>query len=438
MIKQQTIQKIAMLTFMVMNIHTVWAQKMVIHMSDKQPISVNILEVDSISFIEDEPIAQPSEQCISFKLQQMAVTRAFDSEKEEAAKLGNKFVVSGKKGNATASTTSPIVFDNNFVVYQENTSGTTTTNSSNWEYVGINNQTIKYWDYSAPQYDFIAWSSGSREAIYSGTPSPGQVLISSIDPNATGTAAVTFKGAATDLQECYISNITTVKKAQFGKAPVALSFRNLGSKVRVGIYETIPGYSVKDLKFYTDDNSALAGNATDEVFRLFTTTGNSICQSGTYTVTYPTVDNPGNSDNNRAHVSFSDDGEDQSTLAEFGMLNNKVLGTASITASYAGDPATNYYITYLPNESGTNLNLRVDYTLESIDGTGERIFVKNSKAQIPSIYSQWQSGYSYTYIFKIYENIGVYDSTNPADFFPITLDAVVVQDDPDHSNIYTF
>ena len=389
-----------------------------------------------------EPINPPNESCISFKLQGRTATRAVDGDKEEAAKLGNKFVVSGKKGNATAATTSPIVFDNNLVVYKENTAGTTTTNSSNWEYVGINNQTIKFWDFSAPQYDFIAWSTGSREAIYSGTPSPGQVLVSSIDPNATETAAVTFKGAATDLQECYISNITTVKKAQFGKDPVALSFRNLGSKVRVGIYETVPGYSVKDVKFYTDENSALSGNATDDVFRLFSTTDNSIYQNGTYTVTYPIVDNPENPDNNRVHVSFSGDGEDQSSLAEFGILNNKVLGTASTTASYAGDPATNYYVTYLPNESSPDLNLRVDYTLESTDGSGEQIFVKNSKTQIPNIYTQWQPGYFYTYLFRIYDNfMGGYDPTtpiDPADIYPITFDSLIVKDEDDYQDNYTF
>lgn len=416
---------------------------------------------DEIAVISPAQQESVGDKAIVFSSLNKGMTRADFVGKEAADKLGRQFVVSGKKGSTTASTSGTIVFNNYLVVYQENTAGTTESNSSNWEYVdkgvikhaadaGITSQTMKYWDYSVPQYDFIAWSTGSKEAIYEGTPSSGKVLVSAIKPNATGTEAITFKGSAVDLQECYISDVTTVKKAQYGDDPVTMKFRSLGSKVRIGIYETIPGYSVRDVKFYTAANVALAGDATDDTPRLFSTAANNIYRNGTYTITYPTVDNPSNPENNVAHVKFDGDGT-QSSIVEFGPLNltiaemsekttgNKFIGRTSNTASYAGNAEGNYYTAYLPNEAGTNLNLRVNFTLEAIDGGGETIEVKGATAQVPSIYTQWKAGYAYTYIFKISDktngHTGNYNplypddttiNSDPSGLYPITFDAIVV------------
>jgi hypothetical protein len=129
------------------------------------------------------------------------------------------------------------------------------------------------------------------------------------------------------------------------------------------------------------------------------------------------------------------------TIAEDGeKIGTKFLGRSSNTASYAGNAADDYYVIYLPNEVGTNLNLRVDFTLESTDGSGEEIFVKNAKAQVPSIYTTWKPGFAYTYLFKISDKTngrtGVYDPTqaddatinsDPAGLYPITFDAVVAE-----------
>jgi hypothetical protein len=115
------------------------------------------------------------------------------------------------------------------------------------------------------------------------------------------------------------------------------------------------------------------------------------------------------------------------------------LGRTSSTASFAGNAADNYYVVFMPNEAGTNLNLRVNYTLESTDGNGEEIVVKGATAQVPLIYTQWKPGFAYTYIFKISDKTngytGVYDPTKPDDttvnsdpagLWPITFDAVAV------------
>ena len=405
---------------------------------------------------------------ISFGSVNSGLTRADVTGADAAALLGGQFVVSGYKG-ANTKTVGNIVFDNYLVKYTENSANTTESNTTNWEYVGVDrikhaidkgitSQTIKYWDYSKAQYDFIAWSTGSKTAVYDESElADGKVYVSAITPTAatapaTGLAAAyTFEGKAADLSQCYIADLVTVKKAQYGDNPVTFKFRQLGTKVRIGIYETVPGYSVRNVKFYTtgdvltDISTQIVDNAT-----IFSA-GADIYTEGTYTVSFPTVDGT-TADNNQAHVSFAPkSGVTQTTTVDCGGLNytiaeegektqgNVYLGRSSSTASYAGNEADNYYVIYLPNETGANLNLRVDFTLESIDGGGEVIEVKNSKAQVPSIYTTWKPGFAYTYLFKISDKTngrtGVYDPTqaddatinsDPAGLYPITFDAVVV------------
>jgi len=427
--------------------------------------SVALVGCTSDLLVADTPSQLTDDEegsAIIFSSLSKATTRADFTGAEAAAKLGNKFVVAGKKGSTTASTTGTIVFDNYLVEYEENTAHTTASNVANWEYVGkglikhatdhgITSQTIKYWDYSKSQYDFIAWSTGSKTAVYSGAPVAGEVLVSAINPNATATAAYTFTGTANDLSECYIANLVTVKKADYAthekENPVTFHFRQLGTKVRIGIYETIPGYSVKNVQFYS---AAASNDASAVAAKLFTTVANDIYTEGTYTVTFPSVDGT-TADNNQAHVTFAPkSGVAQTTTVGWGRLNytiaeegeqtpgNVFLGRSSNTASFAGDPDDNYYVIFLPNETGTNLNLRVNYTLESIDGGGEEIEVKGATAQVPGIYTKWKPGFAYTYIFKISDktngHTGVYDPTKPDDtsvnsdpagLYPITFDAVV-------------
>ena len=402
---------------------------------------------------------------IMFGLESKGSTRTNFVGAEAANLLDNKFVVSGFKGSATAGGGS-VVFDNYLVEYEENTAYTTESNTRNWEYVGkgltthaINNgitsQSMKYWDYSKPQYDFIAWSTGKNTAIFeaptSGTIPARSVLVSAINPSSLGTAAYTYTGRSADLMGCYIADIVTRKKAQYGDDPVTIKFRSLGSKVRMGSYETIPGYSVRNVEFYNAFNSA-DHNSTP---KLFTTDNASlIYNSGTYTVYYPTVDEEGNPDNNQAHVKFDGTGS-QSSIVDFSALNYfgaeesekttgaAFLGRSSNAASMAGEAEGNYFTPYLPNETGTSLNLRVNYVLESTDGSGEIIEVKGAYCQVPSIYTQWKAGYAYTYLFKIsdrtngyatddahYDPIGGGTTDNtPAGLYPITFDAIVVNDE---------
>ena len=336
--------------------------------------------------------------------------------------------------------------------WQANSAGTSESNTHDWEYASITavapssiagtTQTIKYWDYGTASYDFAAFSTGTSEMIASGTPAAGQVLVSAIEYNGTGGKGYTMQGAADDLKKCYIADMVTVENANYQET-VKMKFRSMGTKVRMAIYETVPGYAIKDVKFYTDDTTPITTGASSTDATLIG--ANAFKTNGKYTVTYPTIglSNKGNSDYNKAHVTL-DASADPASNFGFGTLNyvagegslpsgNNYLGRTLTNASYAG--TSTYYQTVLPNEDGTSLELRIDYTLVSIDGSNEEIKVHGAKAFVPSTYTKWLPNYAYTYVFKISDNTnGV---TNPSDLthaglYPITFDAVVV-DSEEHT-----
>ena len=374
-----------------------------------------------------------------------AVTRANTIGADAAALLGNNFVVYGAKSTATTVAdkfADTKVFDHYNVNFITNSAGTTSSNTSDWEYVGQDKhahatttaQTVKYWDLSAAEYDFIAYSTGTATEASSGDPASGKLVVSAITPATAKTSAYTIKGAtADDLAKFYVADIKTVLKANY-KNEVVFNFRSLATKVRIGLYETIPGYSVKDVKFYSAD--ATVGDGTPYLYGGAT----AFNAKGTFTVSYPTIGyaNVGNSDYNKAHVSFAPAAsEGQSDLKTFGALTPKVALTDDATSGdYLGRNASaasmSPYLGVLPNESGTILNMKCDYTLVATDGSGETIKVTGASAQVPSIYSQWQPNYAYTYIFKISDKsngtTGVF-GTDAVGLYPITFDATVIDNE---------
>ena len=392
-----------------------------------------------------------------------------------AEKLGGMFVVEGTKGSEqTNSPSTDVVFDNYLVGYEYNSAGRTETNTNNWEYVGKQNgisgrmtadtwtalhgtgtaqaQTVKYWDYSTAQYDFIAWSTGLREAVTDAAVAGSKVKVTRINTGTT-LSSNGFKltaASAADLMQCYYTDINTVLKANYG-APVTLTFRNMAAKARIALYETVPGYSIKDVKFYTSDANPTAptdlGSGTTTTATLFTMGSDVLPQSGEVTVFYPHIgtthrDAPQTTDYNKASVTVGEvTGGATSPTQGFGTLEaqygeeeaheaagNFYLGRSLPNATYAGSSADNYYTAVIPNTNGKPLTLRVDYTLVATDGAGEEIKVYGAKAVVPATYTVWQPNYAYTYVFKISDNSNGWTSqtyTDPKGLFPITFDAVV-------------
>ena len=420
-----------------------------------------------------EPQPTNEDAAIVFSTVSKGTTRADHVGADAAALLGNKFIVGGFKGGGPVTATdvnTGKVFDNYIVEWTENTAATTESNTSDWEYVGktpaatatiTGPQTIKYWDYSAAQYDFIAYSlkdktlvAKTNDNINTGTPNSNEVWVTPIDPEHATTNAYKLRGSAADLEKCFIADMVTAYKEDKTppqpkfKEEVKLTFRSLASKVRIALYETVPGYSVKDVKFYTAEATTqpITTPATGTNATLFTTgtaDKDNFYTAGIYTVKFLTIgsSNISNADYNKAHVEFAADAAGKATTKNFGTLNfvgkdsheaeiTQYIGRTSATASFAGTASPdNYYSIAMPNEDGTVLELRVDYTLLSIDGSGEEIKVHGATAYVPAVYAQWKPNYAYTYIFKISDNTNGWTSTvesEPAGLYPITFDAVVV------------
>lgn len=399
------------------------------------------------------PTSQTDQGAIVFGSGLNTPTRANHAGADAARMLHNNFVVEGIK---TVSGSPVEVFDNYNVNWFENTADKTLSNTANWEYVGqailsektaISEQTIKYWDYAATQYDFWAYSLGG-----------GSATVSSLAHDATLTsAAYTFTGSANDLKDVYISNLVTAYNPKVTGQPefqeeVELKFRALVAKIRVGLYETIPGYSVKNVKFYP----AADGTAASTV-ALYAASA-ALPSSGTCTVYFPTVGsgNVNDPDYNKAHLSFASEGtksanQTYGTLSyttgetgkheKSGNANTIWLARTSAQPTWAVESGATpgAYSIVLPNEAGSVLTLKVDYTLESTDGSGEEITVHGATALVPAQYTKWKSNFAYTYIFKISDNTN--GKTNTAvdvtGLYPITFDAVVIDSETDTQETIT-
>lgn len=446
----------------------------------KKYLYFSIAALALVSCSDDEYIGQGAGtgqkenlgNAIMFQSSTKGLTRADHVGLDAASMLNLQFYVGGWKGGDLSSVNSVVtttVFDHYKVEWGVNSAGTTESNTSDWEYVGkgpgynatVSEQSIKYWDYSVGQYDFIAYSPSTATVITTGTPAEGEVLVTPFTPStateATG-GAYTVTGATADLAKFYIADLVTAYNSANTKKidgkplmgeEVKLTFRNLTSKVRIGLYETVPGYSIRDVKFYAKDGTT--SNTPSETATLYTS-GNNIYSSGTYTIYYPTVDKNMNDDGkqptdyNKAHVAFAPDASGSASTVTFGDGSAKLtytrdqvstkedgtpkyLGITSNEATYITADKADAYTTVLPNESATALTLYVDYTLVSNDGSKETITVYGAKAVVPAQYCQWKSNYAYTYLFKISDNTNGQTQElgkGPQGLTPITFDAVVV------------
>ena len=371
-----------------------------------------------------------------------------------ATKLGKKFVVYGTKHLTVAenetATNDKVVFNNFQVAWQENTAGTTESNSSDWEYVGLQSydaapasQGIKYWDYNADKgYTFYAFSS--TDISYPKSTENDLVQVTKV--TADGTTLynkgyqVTVKPAAT-LNNLYFSDRVEVPESKYDQT-VTFTFRNIGAKVRFGFYETIPGYTVKIDKFYIDEDATAAvvdfkemniGKTNGFYAALQNVkTGDDQTINVTYyesttatqVINRPKVSNPSAGYNYYLKLG---DGT--------GIINQELSTNSASPTWVAGETDDNYYIPVYPFEGNTNpLLLKLDFTMTADDGSGDEIQVRGARAIVPAEYVKWKGNFAYTYLFKISDKTngttGAVDANgdpiDPEGLKPITFDAIAV------------
>lgn len=412
----------------------------------------------SDDFLGENPgNVQNATTAINFGGEAGKITRATSNEGTDPVKLDGQFKVYGvKKVNDALSN----VFPNYSVWYVEGKN--TTSNTKGWEYVGkigdknlgIGNvelkgsydQTIKYWDYSASEYHFVAGSPIDAFTYQITSKSDGipneiksaivSKLAGHINPNKAGTQLNT--------DPVYIAAPVKVEKANY-KKPVKFTFQRQQSMVRVGFYETIPGYTITDIKFYEADATAPTGNniiltsSTDGYFVGGTNVSGTVKYDWTatdpsYTFTYD-VTNLEKKKNWYA--------------GELTGVHAKTSSETNVAFLYGSDQdmatATGYF-TVLPTPATTTpsaILIKCDYTLTADDHSGEVINVKGATAAIPAAFSKWDVNTRYTYIFKISQNTNgtTGDPSDPkheVGLYPITFDAVVTDmTDKTHGTITT-
>ena len=340
---------------------------------------------------------------IGFGTKTGAITRGVGNDTADVKSLEkytDNFKVYGVKGTTSGSTTTYTPVFNNYVVKYSDVKSTSNTND--WEYV-YNDQNIKYWDYATNLYKFWAITPAANATFTLGT--DGCVASASIKA---------VSAQQSDVDAIFVAYPKVVNKTEYNKT-VALTFKRLQARVRIGLYETVPGYKVSEVKFYTTGNVS-----TDSV----TLKGSFLTKAG-YTITFDNT-------NNTFSATADSEGKVTSNDLDFGAMtplqDNTYLKESSTEASLTR------YMNVLPLEQTgeyASASIKVDYTLTSIDSVGvtgyETIHVKGATAVIPAEVMKWLPNYSYTYLFKISDqtNGTTGDTTDPVGLYPITFDAAV-------------
>ena len=399
----------------------------------------------SDDFLGENPgNVQNATTAINFGGEAGKITRATSNTGTPQKMLDGQFKVYGVK--ITNGTISHNVFPNYYVwdVADKNT----TSNTKGWEYVGKKNasdlgtgqitldkdQTIKYWDYSATEYRFAA---GSPITAFNYNTTWNETTGTHItDVDVTGLAGhieANNTTTALNTDPIYIADPVKVVKDNY-KDPVTFSFKRQQAMVRVGFYETIPGYTITEIKFYEADATAPTGKN----IILYSSTNDYFVGGSNVTgnVTYTGWDT--------ATPSYTFAYKNNLTKSKnwyAGELINGVEATTSSETDVAklygkdGDMSTTTgYFTVLPTQVATAspILIKCDYQLTADDGFGETINVTGATAAIPAAFSKWEANTRYTYLFKISQatNGTTGDPSNPKDpagLFPITFAASVTE-----------
>ena len=399
---------------------------------------------------------------ISFGSNASKITRATANTGTVSQMLDGQFKVYGTKNVRANDADSYSKVFPDYVAWNNSSLTATTSNpdgsdaSNGWEYVGTTSntygadntalskeQTIKYWDYSADNYHFVA---GSPVANFTYT----------INNNDIASAAVTGlgghisanptdgEGTALSTNPVYIAKPVNVTSGNY-KKPVTFEFVRQQSRVRVGVFETIPGYKITNIKFYPYDNSGWGSTSSDNIILASTTANYFVgASAATATVTYNWTGSTEGVTYPNYTFAYNSSGLTSEKNWYAGKLNatNWVMATTStegtIATLYGSDKdmesATGYF-TVIPTPSETTASpilIKCDYTLAPVndtEGSNETINVKGATAAIPAAFSKWAPNTSYTYLFKISDNTNGTTGTvgsSPEGLFPITFNAVAV------------
>lgn len=404
--------------------------------------ALTLASCSSDDFLGDTPGSTPTSANSAIKFDGNAgkISRATSNTGSAADMLGNEFKIYGVKSGATSGTDYNPVFKD-YLLWYDDANKNTTTNKSGWEYVGGNGnhgpnnvviltspQTIKFWDYASADYRFVA---GAPSTAFNFTPGTNNTLESATITGLSGHITANTESGTdpkTEPNPVYVAKPVVVSSDNY-KQPVTFTFIRHQTKVRVGIYETIPGYSITEIKFYDADGSTATSSniiLTSATANYFVG-GSNVSGTVTYKWTTPTPSYTFNYTDNEYLK--------KSKNWYAGKLESGALATTSSEQEVAtlfgtdNDMSTTGYFTVLPTQATTAspILIKCDYTLTSDDGSNETIYIKGATAAIPAAYSKWNTNTLYTYLFKISENTNGYTGNDPnkTGLYPITFYAAV-------------
>jgi hypothetical protein len=280
------------------------------------------------------------------------------------------------------------------VNWTSNSAGTTTSNSSGWEYVApASNQTIKFWDWSAKAYRFFAvtgWSGEDAPAsvgeydaqkAYRAGENAVSMLANAV-PLLDGEGHIDLAATKTQMAEApYFSRLwfstgdpVAYPDKQFGK-PVVLEFLQPYTRVRFIFTYVYPreGIKLEEKKFRPTVDVNAAEEAKVKIARKGVVTISYPIQGTATKESYSTTVDP---DKSTRLDAFSEDYDPEDDTKVYAETDN------------------GWYMVLPNNDQGS-------YTL-SVKVNGDA-----KTAVVPANYMQWLPGYSYTYIFKITDEGGV-------------------------------
>lgn len=394
---------------------------------------------------ENSGNGQNASSAINFSGDAGKITRATSNTGDYVKMLDGQFKIYGVK---KMSETQFVTVFKDYSVWNA-AANTTTSNTKGWEYVGAKGatnlgtgnisldkeQTIKFWDYSASEYHFVAGS-----LIKNFTPDPlivGKDITYATISGLAGHIKANDKdgtGTALETNPVYVSEPVIVKKEKY-QEPVLFKFVRQQAMVRVGFYETIPGYSIHNVNFYDAEGNVSNGN---NIILTSGTAGYFVGGSnveGTITYNWTGI-TPSYT------YAYSETGLTKEKNWYAGKLSTLATTSAGKKIDLKDgtkmellwgtdkDMSTNGYFTVIPTPTATTaapILIKCDYTLVSDDDSGETIKVTGATAAIPAAFSKWEANTRYTYLFKISQNTNGYTGDDPtkAGLYPITFDAAV-------------
>ena len=246
-----------------------------------------------------------------------------------------------------------IVFPGYIVNYGANTANTTLSNTSNWEYVdqqpssSLDEQTIKYWDWSVAAYRFFGISHA------------GQVKVTETSTNVKFDFFVDTKSIEQNplYSRLWLSNGNiAIGQRPFGK-PVQLEFIKPFATVRYKFVSADPNVNLADL------------NIESTSFKPYAS-GSQISVKGDFAVTYPL----------------------QGTALEETWVTTPG-GEAGDKITSFTSPKTDYAVLPIRSQGAFELTLYVN---------GEE-----RSTYVPGEFMDWLPGFEYTYVFKVNKDGGV-------------------------------